>query len=94
MVVAWVEPAVPDPGVLPPAALWAWWGAILGGLVLSRAGTAAAQIVNAGTAFIDKPKSFTLKLVAPKGLGLPEVAGAAEPKDMLNFMTVTATANQ
>ena len=57
-------------------------------------GPAATQIVKAGTAFIDQPKNFTLKLVAPKGLGLPEVAGAAEPKDVLNFMTVTATANQ
>jgi exopolysaccharide biosynthesis polyprenyl glycosylphosphotransferase len=40
MVAAWLAPAVPDPGVLPPADSWAWWAAILGGLVLSRAVTA------------------------------------------------------
>jgi exopolysaccharide biosynthesis polyprenyl glycosylphosphotransferase len=41
MVVAWLEPVVPAPGVLPPARSWAWWAAILGGLVLSRTATAA-----------------------------------------------------
>ena len=34
----------------------------------------AKQIVDAGTAFIDNPKNLTLKVEAPNGLGLQEVA--------------------
>ncbi len=41
MVVAWLEPVVPAARALPPAHSWAWWGAILVGLVLSRVGTTA-----------------------------------------------------
>lgn len=41
MVVSWIEPLVVTPGILPPARSWAWWGAILVGLVLARIGTTA-----------------------------------------------------
>jgi exopolysaccharide biosynthesis polyprenyl glycosylphosphotransferase len=41
MVVVWIEPLVGSPGWLPPARSWGWWGAIFGGLVLSRIATTA-----------------------------------------------------
>ena len=55
---------------------------------------ASAQIVRAGSAFIDQPKSFDLKVVAPHGLGMQEVSTLTEPKDVLGLVTITATANQ
>lgn len=42
MLVAWLAPTVPQPGVLPPATSWGWWATIAGGLAASRVGTAAA----------------------------------------------------
>jgi exopolysaccharide biosynthesis polyprenyl glycosylphosphotransferase len=41
MLVAWLAPTVPFPGVLPPATSWGWWAAIAGGLATSRALTVA-----------------------------------------------------
>ena len=41
MAVAWLAPAVREPGVLPPADSLRWWAAIFAGLVLSRTVTAA-----------------------------------------------------
>ena len=54
----------------------------------------AKQLIAAGAAFIDNPKSLTLKMEAPNGLGVTEVTGAAEPKHLLSLMSVTARANQ
>ena len=55
---------------------------------------AADQIVRAASAFIDSPHTLDLKAVAPHGIGMQDVAGLQDPKDIQGLLDITATANQ
>jgi hypothetical protein len=63
------------------------------GKVLGTSPT-ATRLVAAVDAFIDDPKSFTLRIEAPGGLKIGEIQDASDPTALLDRLGIEATANR